>query len=246
MRLVQLNIWEGRLIRHIPDFIKRLNPDLVCLQEVFSSDSEVIKPSRLFSSLQQIQAACDYPHVFFSPTFSSVYEGIPVGYGNAILSRLPLLDEQATFTSGSYNPNQTAANIVPDTCNLQTVRVRSPKGDFSLANHHAYLGPDGFGDKTNVQKMRFVSEQLRDLPTPLIFAGDLNVVPESQTMRAFDGFLEDLTATNHISTTLTELGKVNDVACDHILVSPDVQAAAFYVDDQLVSDHKALVLDFDI
>lgn len=246
MRLLQLNIWEGRLIRRLPPFIKEVDADVVCLQEVYSSESTAMKPSRMLNSLQQISAVCDYPHQFFSPTFSSVYEDAAVDYGNAILSRWPLSNEQAVFTSGSYNPHRSSKRQLPEGYNLQTAKVSSPNGDFSIANHHAYLGPDSLGDENNVRSMRFACEQLRDLPKPLIFAGDLNVRSESPALRVFAGFLEDLTATWNIRSTLNEFGKVDDVACDHILVSPEVSVQKFTVSEAIVSDHKALILDFSL
>jgi endonuclease/exonuclease/phosphatase (EEP) superfamily protein YafD len=94
--------------------------------------------------------------------------------------------------------------------------------------------------------MQSVKTMLQKLPTPLIFAGDLNVKSESPVMRVFDDFLEDLTATHNVGTTLSVLGKVTDVACDHILISDDVLVTDFRVADDLISDHKALVMEFEI
>jgi endonuclease/exonuclease/phosphatase (EEP) superfamily protein YafD len=94
--------------------------------------------------------------------------------------------------------------------------------------------------------MQLVKSKLEKLPQPLIFAGDLNVRTESPAMREWDGFLDDLTAQYSVTTTLSVLGKVTDVPCDHILVSEGVKVSSFHVADDLVSDHNALILEFDI
>jgi endonuclease/exonuclease/phosphatase family metal-dependent hydrolase len=246
MRLLQLNLWEGRLIRQIPAFVKRLNPDIICMQEVFSSESKLGTPTDMFSSLQKIRTAGDYPYSFFSPLLSSVYAGENVDYGNAILSKFPLSNEETLFTEGSYNRREISMNVTPGSNNLQVAEVSSPQSSFYLANHQGYWEINRLGDEVSVQKMTLVSDRLRKCPTPLILAGDLNVTAESPAMRVFDGFLEDLTATHGITTTLSDLGKVNDAACDHILISPGIRVQNYYVADDLISDHKAVVLDFEL
>ena len=53
------------------------------------------------------------------------------------------------------------------------------------------------------------------------------------------------TRENQIKTTLSQLSRVPvDVACDYIFTSRDINIKKFSVSDVLVSDHKALILDF--
>ena len=83
-----------------------------------------------------------------------------------------------------------------------------------------------------------------DIPT--IVAGDMNLNPEAAGMRLFDGLLKNLTASHNISSTISILGKVQGIACDHILVNDSIRVDGFRVLDDLVSDHTALVLEFDV
>ena len=73
-----------------------------------------------------------------------------------------------------------------------------------------------------------------------------NLLSKAPAMRLFDDLAEDLTATHAVSSTLSQLGKVQDVACDHILVNSLIQVVDFRVLSDLVSDHKALTLEFDV
>lgn len=83
------------------------------------------------------------------------------------------------------------------------------------------LNTNGAGDEDSYRP------STRKLTTPLIFAGDLNVNPNTPAMGLFDGWLEDLTKTYDTTDTLSPLGKVRDVACDHILTSTDVHVRSF-------------------
>lgn len=246
MKLLQLNIWEGKLLKEILSFIEKEQPDILCLQEVYSCKGDIKLPDFMFDSLERIIERTGYQHSFFTPVFTTIYADVPASFGIAILSRYPLENQQSIFTNGEYIARQTATNYIPNSRVLQWCQVVADDKTFSLANHHGHLEVDPLGSQISIEKMQFVKAKLEYLPQPLIFSGDLNIKGESPAMRVFDGFLTDLTATNQIPTTLSQFGKVANVACDHILVSDDVNVKDFHVTDDLVSDHKALVLEFDL
>ena len=146
-----------------------------------------------------------------------------------------------------YVANAKVSDLDVNNKNFQIARVDyHANKSLSLINHHAHWKANPVGDEISVERMEFVYDKIISLPRPLIFAGDLNVTTESPAMRVFNGALDDLTATHHVSSTLTELNKAKDVACDHILVSPDISVKKFRVSDMLVSDHTALILEFDV
>ncbi len=246
MRLVQLNIWQGRIMTHLLKLFDDLQPDIACLQEVMSSSEVVVTPERMFNSLQLIQERIDLKYVYFSPTFRATYSGVTTEFGNAILSRYPLDDCQTVFTNGSFIPDYTPKTFSVNVRNMQIVKVKVAEQVLNLANHHGHWLIDPFGDETTIAKLQIVKDVLKTVPSPLILSGDFNVRAESPAMRLFDGWLTDLTATHQIGSTLSPLAKVSSVACDHILTSPGVQVMNFEVRDEIVSDHKAIVLDFEL
>jgi endonuclease/exonuclease/phosphatase (EEP) superfamily protein YafD len=135
--------------------------------------------------------------------------------------------------------------------NAQIVELDVGGKSLVVANYHGYLARgtgELFGDKYSEAKMRQVADELRKLEDqPIILAGDLNVVSESQTMRVFDGWLRDLTAENHIETTLSPVHYYGEpVSCDHILVNDKIKVNSFAVKDVIVSDHLPLVMEFEL
>ena len=246
MKLIQLNIWEGKLLKEVLAFIDKEKPDILCMQEVFSCKGKIPFPDLMFNSLELIQEQAGLNHSFFSPTFTSIYSEVPADLGIAIISRLPIQNQEAIFTNGAYNENLTDTSYFPNTRILQTCTINLGEKLFSLANHQGHRETDPLGNEFSLEKMKMVKAKLETLPSPLIFAGDLNIKSESPAMRVFDGFLKDLTAEHNVTSTLSQLGKVSNVACDHILVSDDVHITEFRVAVELVSDHKALIMNFDI
>jgi endonuclease/exonuclease/phosphatase family metal-dependent hydrolase len=250
MKLLQLNMWQGRILWQVTHYLEQENPDIVCLQEVYSSKKPVPQMSFLFDSLEEVQKA--QPHLkywFFAPICSYEVAGRQVHAGNAIGSRYPISDERIEFIHGGYRDGIAP---IPNTRNLQTCHVELPNSKrLSLANHHAYwAGGSPDGDEISVQKMQRVKEVTDALSRPFILAGDMNVFPDCPTMQLFDGVLENLTGTHKIETTLTMLARAFDheniVACDHVLVSGGVQVHDFKASEAVVSDHKPLILEFDV
>jgi len=246
LKLLQLNIWNGRLYRKVLELIEAEQPDILCLQEVFHGPTETVMLEQQFNNRRTILAASGYEHGFFSPAAGVNFGGYTVDMGNLIVSKYPLLGQQTIFTAGEYAKQTNVTKNFPNVRNLQICRVEISGKSLTVANHHGYWLTDPMGNEDTIRSFQVVAEALKSVETPLVFAGDLNVIPEAPAMRVFDGFLEDLTATYNLETTLSELGKAFNVPCDHILVSPEIKVTDYRTSDMLVSDHKAVILEFDI
>ncbi len=87
---------------------------------------------------------------------------------------------------------------------------------------------------------------------PLIFCGDLNVKPSSPSLKPLNSLgLRNLTTEHHVSTTLSAVHRAPEadrlsVAVDYIFVSPEIKVQNFQVSEELLSDHKALILEFEV
>lgn len=247
MKLLQLNMWMGRLTRQIVPLIEREKPDIITAQEVFSTNGMIAFPDRTFDLLEQVQTAGGYEYVYFSPTCDMQMMGYTVEFGNAVISKYPIINTETVFTSGEIMHSVTAENFVENTRNAQFVTIRFENTDIMLVNHHGYWEANPLGSAQSVLSMQRLTDTLRLLdPLPTIVAGDMNLLSKAPAMRLFDDLAEDLTATHAVSSTLSQLGKVQDVACDHILVNSLIQVVDFRVLSDLVSDHKALTLEFDV
>lgn len=246
MKLLQLNLWFGKLLNPALNYIQKEQPDILCLQEVYSSETPILQPDKMFDSLEQIKSVTGYENCFFSPTYTGEYFGVKTSFGNAIISRYPLSDAKYLFVNAEYNENANNENIEVNARVLQTCWVSIEGKSFSLANYHGYFVPSPEGDDVTVEKMKIVKSRVDELPKPIIFSGDFNVADYSKAMRVFDGFLRDLTSENKIKSTLSQFGKVKDVACDHILISDGIEVTSFRVAEDLVSDHKPLIMEFNL
>lgn len=246
MKIIQLNIWAGRMARGLMSYLEKEQPDVVCMQEVFNADFEVPTPDRVFDSLSRLKAASGLQHEYFSMRYSVDVAGGTAPYGNAILSRFPLQSaqtiqiekdvlEHVTWQSDTYNAN-----------NLQIVTVNSDGQIWAIVNHHGHHEVDPAGNETSVIAMQRVADSLRGVQGPLVLCGDLNVWPESPAMRVFDGWLDDIVARSSATSTLARINVDRDVVCDHILVNNAITVKNFKVDEVIISDHYPLVAELGV
>jgi endonuclease/exonuclease/phosphatase family metal-dependent hydrolase len=245
MKLIQLNIWQGRLLRQALAYLEQEKPDLICLQEVYSSQID-LPGYEFLCSFEKIQAVLPDFHNFFSPCYEMSILDRTFEFGNALFSRYPLSDKKTFFICQNYQSFTSFDNYSSNIRNLQLATIDLPEKKFWIANHHAYWEINPMGSDTSVHSMEKVAGHLKTFSRPLVFAGDLNVISESPAMRPIQDQLLDLTQQYALPTTLSEFGKVANVACDHICISEGIAVQSFKSGKTLVSDHLPLILEFDL
>lgn len=254
MKLIQINAWCGRLNGPLAELIAEEQPDLVCMQEAFAPKSRVLEVFKdQYGFTDEIIEKGAFGHQFFARTWSFSIGEATIDVGNLILSKLPVGETQSFYTHGKYH-TKTTDKAIRNTRVWQACAVELSTGQqLSLSNYQGYLtGSDPTGDETSVQTLEAVRDALAKLSHPLIFCGDLNVKISSEPIKVLDSLgLTSLTAQHKVATTLSDVHRApkqdrESVACDYIYVSPDIQVTRFEVSDRIVSDHKALILEFDI
>ena len=244
VKIIQLNIWYGKLGDSAIRFLNQQNPDIVCLQEV----SKIEGPTGgMFVPLHTIQKETGLAHASFAPAASFRFMKRKCQYGNAILSKFPLEHEKTIFVHGQYNDGYDRTEGDHNNRNMQICQVRTPNQKFTVVNHHGFHIHDPKGNDQSLQVMEKVADTLKGLAGPLVFCGDLNVSPNSPAMHPLSELnLRNLTAENKISSTLSQVHKLRiPIACDYIFVSPTLNVKKFEVSDEIISDHKPLVMEFE-
>jgi endonuclease/exonuclease/phosphatase family metal-dependent hydrolase len=247
MKLIQVNIWQGRLLRNLLEFLTDEQPDIICMQEVLSCQNEVLVWD-MVRGLESVRAAIGLEHVFYAPTWGFQMMGECVQHGNAIFSRYPLLDRQTIFTNGHFEEEAINRPGINNVRNAQIAKVQLKDKELTLANHHGHWEPNSLGTEVSKQRLEPFVEALKPIKGPLIVAGDFNLDPQSEALQYFEAALQlrNLTREHHVETTLSEFGHSFKVACDNVFLRGEATAQRFEVSNRLVSDHKAVVLEFEL
>jgi endonuclease/exonuclease/phosphatase (EEP) superfamily protein YafD len=130
--------------------------------------------------------------------------------------------------------------------NFQHVQVET-RSNFHLINHHGYhVEGSKEGNAETLKQMQAIKKYISGLKGPVIMSGDFNLSPNSESIKVFDDVLVNLSREQSIVTTRNELSSRPVEVCDYIFVSTDVKVTSFSVSESIVSDHRALILEFEI
>jgi endonuclease/exonuclease/phosphatase family metal-dependent hydrolase len=250
MKLIQVNAWLGRLLPALLNFIDEQQPDIICAQEIQSS----LQPNPLIETVQTleyIKKVGGFKEVFFSPTFSFKVLEEEVQLGNAIFSKYPITERDTIFTNSNYNSHQTVKSYKKNIRNLQLCKITFENSrQINIANHHGYHELNQLGNEKTKESIEKAATALVSVKDSLVFCADLNIVAESPNFEPLNRLaLRNLTLENKVKTTLSPAHRIyskEQIACDFILTSENIQNQSFEVSDSLVSDHKALILEFEV
>lgn len=243
MKLIQLNTWGGRLENQINGFFEEEKADIVCLQEVMSVGAGSVG---LFTSLEHIQQTNHYKHAFISPVFSFNLMHRTAHFGNAIVTSYDLADKTTIFTNLEHKDNFDFNEDDYNVRNLQHAVLSIGGNKLNILNHHGHHVPTHKnGNPETFRQMKQLAAYIETLTGPIILCGDFNLEPNSDSLNLINDRLENLPVKYKLSTTRTNLTNKKEV-CDYIFVNNQVKIKEFFASDKIVSDHQALILDFEL
>lgn len=242
MRLLQLNIWGGRLMDSVIELVQVLDPTIICLQEVISTEVPMV-----FGTLQDLVRASEFPHTSFAPTFHFTVMGEDAEFGNAILSRYPISNQETVFFNLEYTADFSFSTHDYNIRNFQRVDVESPDGVVHVINYHGLQVPahKNGNEQTDKHLLRLADYVEPLAAEPTVVVGDFNLAPTSSSLVPLNQRMTNHCIEAGIESTRTRLTRKKEV-CDYIFTTSAVVASDFSVAGEVVSDHCALVVDFEI
>jgi len=259
MKIITLNIWGGRVLGPLLEFTKnRLqDADIICLQEVYSSD----KPPEVgvdycTNTLQQIAELLPRHQCIYAPSVQGIFmdrhRDPGLGYGNAVFIRKELKVHECKneFIVKSEGDEFDLEAGVDHPRSLQIVALETALGrQLVVANYHGYWsnGPKT-DDEVRLEQSKRIREVLDGLGEPYILCGDFNLLPTTKSLDILRNGLVDMVQKYDLPTTRSSLYKRIDYApfADYMFTSPEVKDAQFRALDDVVSDHLALELEFNL
>ncbi len=252
LKVLCLNIWIGGILfDEIIAFLKKENPDILLLQEVYNGDGSFHKIQ--YRALGELQKALGYEFAHFAPAFFEDGEGKEVVQGNAILCKFPLAEVSTTFYDIGYSkrdPNDsTKYHETPR--NLQHVIADLGQKKLHILNTQGIWGTNGKDSDRRLQMSEHILKEIGDAH-PVVFAGDLNVDEKTQSVAQIEEklvnvFKNQLKTSFNVSrkNLVTDPGFATAVV-DMLFLSPDLKVVSSSVPQVDVSDHLPLVCEIEL
>lgn len=233
IRILTYNIHQGldadgiMNLEGIIGEIKKMNPDIVCLQEVNRAQVS----NGLVDCLMPVSHSLGMPYVFGANSEDGQY-------GNAILTRYPVRDwDNIKFFNNSTETRGTLHAII------KTRQPNDMGSDLNVFVTHLdhISGSSNVREKQAREVIEFWSKRPRTIIT-----GDLNAEPDTAEMKPFYSVeLKDALdpfGKKYVKTFWEGYGE-QAMKLDYVFLSKDLNAVDVMIDDSRASDHKPVAVD---
>ncbi len=237
----------------IADALKKLNADVLCLQEFNHSYSKsYINNFSLFSPV--------YPYHYFAKDFKR--DNGSYASGCIIFSKFPIIDSGKVKYPGKFAESLIYADIVRG---ADTIRIFNTHLLSFRFNSSDYQGMDRMKEdpeaiaasKTLLRKMKhaftrrgeqsdLAKKQITQSPYPSVLSGDFNDVPNSYTYFTLKGVRKDAFLQKGLGIGRTYLSLAPTLRIDYILPGREFDVLQFDMIDEDLSDHLLLVTDLKL
>jgi endonuclease/exonuclease/phosphatase family metal-dependent hydrolase len=250
IKFVTLNLLEGGIFfDNIERFLTEERPDVMTFQEVYNGADATLE--KRFRTMEVLSSIFPSYHASFAAAFNDIDHG-GVESGNAILSRFPITSAGHAFFDVPYDPAYRKelrnGDYSHDPQVIQTVQLDAEGKTLHIGNVHGIWNTDGNDNPRRLAMSKTIVEQMRG-KSPAILAGDFNVQPETETIGNIEKHMTNVFK-GQLTSTFNMRHKTNPgyatAVVDMVFVSPDVQVVSNHLSEADVSDHKALVCEFEI
>lgn len=248
LTILTLNIWQGGLqFDHALDFIRTVQPDIMCLQEVFNGHDPALP--RNYRTIDVLEKEFPDFTTAFAPAFVRVTEHGKVDQGNAVLSRYPILSGQLAWLNhpyGEYEEYPADKDWTKDPKNIQHCQIDVNGQVLNIFNVHGVWDMQGEDTPARLKMGDVIVDQVRG-KSKTFLAGDFNVKPNTQTIHNIEQHLRNVSdPSRHTSFNLKfkDLEKSPGYATavvDFVFVSEDLSVVSFDSPQVDASDHLPMV-----
>lgn len=251
-KFIQVNIYKGRYLDALIDFIGRENPDFISMQEVTTNGFNLYRDKNvnLFEVLKE-RLGMDgkfYGDLKLAGDKLSVF-------GNAVFSKLPIYKSTICvlkkFRPVSNDELDGKSGEIREQIDRHFLDCEVNFGGRDmhiLSWHGAWTAPPQDTDETWKQA-NIVYDYLAKIKGPFILGGDLNAVMEGKTIGLISSVAKNLMPESGAQVT-TNL-KVHKIAprgflIDYIFTSFDIKMISVKVPEITVSDHLPVIAELEI
>lgn len=233
IKLLQWNIWNNEDIDNIVKELKRIDADIVCIQELAIKDDNDIK----IRKLKEV-----YPHIYYekADTFLDGYSQC-----NAILSKYPLYDKNYTYVQ---KPTDNKNDYSKEGRVYIEAKVKINEKELTMGTTHLSY-TDRFIETE--EKDKEVTNLINCIKKDnYILTGDFNTYRTSKYIK----WIEKILVNNDTSNTWTTKPfsyngfKETELSwkLDYIFTSKDIKVKETKVVDTKYSDHLPILLTFEM
>lgn len=242
MKIVDLNIWGGRVFEPLLSFLKHNSDvDVFCFQEVFDNGQTQRPPMAgshmdIFNQISKVLSN-------HNGSFCCEQENEE---GIAMFIRKDLTTKDKGCLTIHKWKDEIEADGGTISRVLQWASVKKENRNYTISHFHGVWQRSGKGDTPErIKQSEKIKSFLNSVSEPKIICGDLNLAPNTKSMEIIKKGMKELITENNIQNTRSSLYLKESKHADYMFISKDIKAKDFRVLSDIVSDHLPLYLEFN-
>lgn len=252
IKFIQVNIYKGKYLDELVDFLKKEKPDFVSMQEVTAGEVNLWKDKSV-NLFERVKMELAMQGLFHNDILFSEFPNAL--FGNAVLSRFLIRSHNAIvlkrFRAVTYNEAEGSKAfdirpLIPRSLLDIEFNVDGQK-IHAMSWHGAWTAPPTDTEET-LRQARMVADHLKSLNVPFILGGDLNALPQSKTVGLINEVVNNLMMNSGIvQTTHPTLHKIvpRGYLIDYVFCSNHFKLISVEVPGVTISDHLPVVVNLE-
>lgn len=248
---MQINIYKGKYLDALVDFLRQEKPDFISMQEVATGKLNYTD-DKTISLFEELKSQLGLDGVY---NVDVKLEGDKKStFGNAVLSKFPISSSKIVnlhsfrpLTMLEIESDQRIWAQVPRHVLDQVVDIGGEKV-HAMSWHGAWTAPPTDTPET-LRQAKIVADYLKSLAGPFILGVDINNIPQSKTVQIIDEVaVNHMTGSGVLQTTHPKIHKIvpRGFLIDYIFTSPDFKLKSLKVPEVTVSDHLPVVAQLEL
>lgn len=249
IKVIQVNIYKGKYLESLLNFLKSQAPDVITMQEVTSGIVNLNGDnSNLFEVIKRELA---YDGVFY--TSATILDKPDTFQGNAVFTRHTIeesdfipLNRHSPMTLEVFNNSdffpQFPRSVVEAKIDMNGLKI------YGLSCHGAWTAPPTDTEE-NWRQAKLIVNHLKGLKSPFIMGADMNMPPETRVIKTVEKAAKNLVRGSKIAqTTHPTVHKIvpRGYLVDYIFTSKEIKKISIEAPEILVSDHLPLVAELEL
>lgn len=269
MKLINLNLWTGKIHDPLIEFIKtkKDETDIFCFQEVSKSDRNIFSHGSYSNLLEELSDLLPNYQCYFAPigsgydTSGRVDFPFYIGQAMFIKKDFKIINEGEIFV---YRKSGDMGTPYPDGrgdfprnflySEIEKTHSENPGQAgkrFLVLNLHGFWEPKPkYDTPQRFKQSEIILDFIEKQKLPTVLVGDFNVGMDTKCLLMLEERLTNLVRSHNTPTTRSNLYdpyyKNHDKFADYILVTSDIEVKSFEVLQNQISDHLPLYLDFEV
>jgi endonuclease/exonuclease/phosphatase family metal-dependent hydrolase len=246
MKLLQWNVWYQEDIDNILSTIRAVKPDILCLQELTTN----FAPQKQRHTAEYLAEKLGM-HCFFKAARETIDANGTHGFGNAIISRFPIISAKSRFIRRRNAREKAADDLAEPRVYLEATLNVSGERLTVGTTHMSYTA----AFRQTAAKRAEADKLLSILQTKrrrFMIGGDFNALPRSYTIRTIGKHLRNAGPPYKESTWTTKpfsyggfAANTRDWRIDYCFATPDIRVTSARIVETPYSDHLPLLVEFD-